>query len=425
MKTPRRGSVRLAALCAVAIALSAGHAAWAQPARPGPEAQAAGRTILVMIRLSPDHYRPNDGYGGDYGDRMAIKARRQTAAQIARRHGLSLTEDGWPMPLVGLDCYIMSVPTGRSVDQAIADVSKDPQVLWSQPVQTFETQGGVDRTADPLLAVQPAAKIWCLTDLHKVATGRGVTVAVVDSKVELNHPDLAGQFVANEDFVVGHPAQAERHGTAVAGIIAAKEGNGIGIAGIAPGSRLMALRACWQGGGSPSAATVCDSLSLAKAMHYAIDHNASVINLSLAGPQDRLLSQLIAVAAQRRIAVVAAFDPQLPQGGFPASEPGVIPVATDSLPSYPPGVYGAPGTDVPTTQPGGKWFLVNGSSYAAAHVSGLIALVREDRSSAERAVLVSAHPAGGIIDACATLLRASKVCNPNCPTTAQSLPGAG
>jgi subtilisin family serine protease len=419
--TPR-GLHRLSALCAAVLALSAGGAVWAQPAQPPTQAQAAGRTILVMIRLSPDHYRPNDGYGGAYGDRLAIMARRRIAAEIARRHGLSMTEEGWPMPLVGLDCYVMSVPTGRSVEQVVAEVSRDAQVLWSQPVQTFEAQGGGDRTADPLLAVQPAAKAWCLTDLHKVATGRGVAVAVVDSRVEVNHPDLAGQFVANEDFVLGRPGPPERHGTAVAGVIAAKEGNGIGIAGIAPDARLMALRACWQTDGS---ATVCDSLSLAKALHFAIDHNAGVINLSLAGPQDRLLSQLIAVAARRRIAVVAAFDQHLPQGGFPASEPGVIPVAMDSLAVFPPGVYGAPGTDVPTTQPGGKWFLVNGSSYAAAHVSGLIALVREDRPPADRPMLVSARPASGAVDACATLLRASKACNPNCPVTAQSVPGVG
>ena len=409
----------LALACAAVALVAAGGAAGAQPSR---KTQAmlsvGGHDILVMIRLSPDHYRPGASYGGDYGDRQASAARRRLAQQIAHRHNLNLVDDGWPMPLVGLDCYVMAVPADRSVEGVVAEVSKEPQVAWSQPVQTFQAQGGAERTPDPLFEVQPAAKAWRLADLHKVATGRGVTVAVVDSRIEVNHPDLAGQFVANEDFVLGHPASAERHGTGVAGVIAAKEGNGIGIAGIAPEARLMALRACWQVDGSADSPTVCDSLSLAKAIHYAIDHNAAVINLSLSGPPDPLLSQLLGVAMTRRIAVVAAFDTALPQGGFPASEPGVLAVAIDSLPVYPLGVYGAPGRDVPTTQPGSTWCLVNGSSYAAAHVSGLVALVREGRAPASGALLVAARTNSGIVDACATLLRAAKACN---TTTAQNL----
>ncbi len=129
---------------------------------------------------------------------------------------------------------------------------------------------------------------------------------------------------------------------------------------------------------------------------------------------------MIAIASDHDIAVVAAYDPDLPKGGFPASEPNVIAVANESLPSAPPGVYLAPGEDVPTTQPRGKWILVNGSSYAAAHVSGLVALVLEHRvleprETAPRPLLASVLPTGGHVDACATLLRASKPCNCVCP----------
>jgi subtilisin family serine protease len=410
--TPGRASRILAGLCAAALTLTAAAAAWAKPASALPERA----TILVMVRMSADHHRPSSGYGGDYGDRQAVVARHRIAVDVARRHGLALTDQGWPMPLLGLDCFVMIVPADKSVGDAVAEVTKDPQVAWSQPVQSFEAQGGVTRSPDPLFAVQPAAKAWRLADLHKAATGKGVTVAVIDSRVDTAHPDLIGQVAVDEDFVVGRPSGPERHGTGVAGVIAAKADNGIGIAGIAPDAQIMALRACWETGQAAAAPTVCDSLSLAKALHFAIDHRAGVINLSLAGPHDPLLEQLIGVALSRRIAVVAAFDGALPQGGFPASQAGVIAVAIDSLQVYPVRVYGAPGRDVPTTQPGGKWILVNGSSYAAAHVSGLVALVREDRVPAARAVLVSASPAGGLIDACATLLGAAK-----CTDAAQSL----
>lgn len=411
---------RWVALALFALAVpTAPLTARAAPATPVNLEAAQAHQILVMLKLSPDHFRPGNSYGGDYGDQQTQAGRRRLAERIAHRHGLSLSGDGWPMPLVGLDCYVMTVPDGRAVDTAIADVARDPLVAWSQPVNRFDARGAPPGPADhgdPLFAVQPAARAWRLAELHRLATGRGVVVAVVDSKVEVDHPDLAGQFVADMDFVLDHPSGPERHGTGVAGVIAAKADNGLGIVGIAPRARLMALRACWQGEGGASAATVCDSLSLAKAIHFAVDHNASIINLSLAGPPDLLLRKLLEVAAARRIAVVAAYDPAMPNGGFPASEPGVIAVTIDSLPTVPVGVYAAPGKDIPTTEPGGKWDLVNGSSFAAAHVSGLIALVREAHAFAPRTLLVATQPAGGAVDACATILRPARACDCSCPS---------
>ncbi len=374
-----------------------------------------------MLRIPPDHHRVNDSYGGDYGDQITIALRHRLAQKIARRYGLEVVGDGWQMPLLGVDCYVMRGRPDETIESAMKRVSGDPEVLWSEPMQVYRAQAsGPPRDNDPLLPVQPAAAAWRLADLHRVTTGRGIVVAVIDSRIELNHPDLAGQFVTSQDFVIDRPGPAESHGTGVAGVIAAKAGNGIGISGVAPDARLMALRACWQTDqNAPNAPTICDSLSLAKALHYAVEHNAKVINLSLSGPPDRLLAQLIEIAMRRDITVVAAYDPSLPKGGFPASEPRVIAVANESLPSAPPDVYLAPGEDVPTTQPVGKWILVNGSSYAAAHVSGLVALVREHRTIPPNPILAAALPTGGAVDACATLLHASKACSCVCPGSAR------
>jgi subtilisin family serine protease len=110
---------------------------------------------------------------------------------------------------------------------------------------------------------------------------------------------------------------------------------------------------------------------------------------------------------------VTAFDAAKPRGGFPASVPGVIAVADRSFAASSGEVYTAPGRDVPTTQPGGRWFLVNGSSFSAAHVSGLAALVRQRRHS-DGLTLVSDRPVGGTIDACATLARAASGCDCSC-----------
>lgn len=360
------------------------------------------RQVLILLKLPAQHFRSTTGYADNYGDGASRTARRRVAARIASDHGLKLVTD-WPMPLVGLDCYVMAVPEGQSPDTVAAELSRDKAVEWSEPMHVYAAQAKAGPPNDPLYRAQPVAREWRLDELHALATGRGVRVAVIDSAVDAGHPDLKGQVETQADFVIGRPAGAEAHGTGVAGVIGALEDNQVGIAGVAPGARLMALRACWQ---QDPAATVCDTLSLAKAMHFAVDHSAQVINLSLAGPPDMLLGRLIDVALARGIVVVSAVDPALAGGGFPASHKGVVAVTVSGAASA--GVFAAPGRDVPTTEPGGKWGLVNGSSYSAAHVSGLFALMRErNRRGGSALTLVAANGAGGgAIDACATLSKA-------------------
>ena len=399
--------------CLLAAALLAAPLGMAQAASADPSAALPSRQILVMLKMPPQHFRPGAAYGGRYGDTAALAARRRTAESVAQKNGFTVV-DGWPMPLLGVDCYVMRLPGGVSIAAAVERASRDPRVAWSEPMQVYQAQGGGGaRAPDPLFAIEPAAVRWRLADLHKFATGRGVSVAIIDSKVEVTHPDLSGHFIADKNFLSGDAAAAEQHGTAVAGIIGASPNNGVGIAGIAPGAQLMALRACWQVKGK-SAPTLCESLGIARALQYAIEHNANVINLSLSGPPGTLLAKLIGIALARNATVVAAFDPSLPKGGFPASLPGVIPVADQSLQNLPAYVYGAPGRDIPTTQPGGKWYLVNGTSYSVAHVSGLVALVRQRRSGAR---LSLARSSLGAVDACATLLGAAHPCDCNCRLT--------
>lgn len=396
--------MKLGVLLAWCLALAALFPAAAEASPPDPE-----RQILVMVRHPPDHYRPSGAYGGGYGDDLARSARERFARRIARAHGLTVIE-AWPMPMIGLDCFVMAVPAGRTAGAAAADVSRESAVEWAQPNATYETQGSAASHNDPLYPAQPAAQQWRLADLHQLATGRGVKVAVIDSGIETRHPDLAGQVTVSRNFIAGRSPASERHGTGVAGIIAARADNRIGIAGVAPGARLLGLRACWQ---ASAARTVCDSFSLVKALYFAAEQKADVINMSLTGPDDRLLATLLKTVIARGAAVVTAFDARRRDGGFPASVPGVIAVSDRLLAPSAGAVYTAPGRDVPTTQPGDRWFLVNGSSYAAAHVSGLLALLREQRPSA-RASLVSARAGGGPIDACATLVRAARGCDCAC-----------
>lgn len=393
----RRGAAGLVGLVA---GLAAGSCVLAQAREP----PAAAGEILVFLNMPPPHLRAGPAPGGDYGDDADAAGRRRLAGRIARAEGLALVTD-WPIPLLGVDCFVMSPPPSGSVDDAAARIARNPGVAWTQPMHLFAAQGRARTPTpnDPLFPIQPTASEWRLASLHQISTGRGVRVAVIDSQVDAAQPDLAGQVEVRRDFVRGRRSQVEAHGTGVAGVIAARENNGLGIAGVAPEARLLALRACWQTGSD--AAALCDSLSLAEALRFAIDHGAEIINLSLSGPDDILLARLIDLALARGAQVVAAFDRALPHGGFPASHPGVVAVAADGVASPSAGVYTAPGRDVPTTQPGGRWGLVDGSSYAAAEVSGLLALLRE-HDRARRAPLVLAAASGGAIDACASLLRA-------------------
>ncbi len=406
--------------CVLLLLLIAGVICRAQ-APPAPAAADPGgedRRILVMVRIPPAHFRPDGGYGGGYDAQSGRAARHRIAAEVAAAHGL-VVESDWPMPSLGVDCFLMKAPDDRPLQVVLDALASDSRTAWAQPLNKFHSLSH----NDPLFALQPAATSWHLAEVHAVATGRNVSIAQLDTGVELAHPDLAGQIAIAENFVDANPYTAEAHGTAVAGIIAARADNGIGIAGIAPEARLMALRACWQ----VDASATCNSFTLAKAFQFALERGARVINLSVTGPEDKLLHALLDAALVRGVIVVGAVDPVTAGGGFPASHPGVIAVSTEGVADAggPAETVTAPGRDVPTTLPVDRWGFVDGTSFAAAHVSGLIALLQQVAPSLGpeqiRALLrlASVTDAGGgrtgqPIDVCVVINRAAGACSCGC-----------
>jgi subtilisin family serine protease len=393
---------------------------------------------LVMLRMPPPHFHAGADYGGDYGSDPGRPARRRVAQDLAHELGLRLVDD-WPMPVIGVDCFVMEGPAATQAAQLSA-LARDPRVAWAQPVKLFHGMEQAGPAADPLYPLQPDGGVWHLAELHRASTGRGVRVAVIDSGIDARHPDLAGQLETRENFVDAADPPPEAHGTAVAGVIAARAGNGLGIVGVAPGARLMALRACWEAGGQGA---WCSSFTLAKALNFAILHEARIINLSLGGPADRLLQTLVETAGVRGVTVVGALDPARPDG-FPGAAPGVLAVAAVAAgAAVESGSHAsagastatllAPGADVPSCLPGARWGFVSGSSYAAAHVSGLAALLVQLRPHAGpdelRSIILTqsrsatlAHtanrggdPASGVtIDACASIARAFGSCVCSC-----------
>jgi hypothetical protein len=383
------------------------------------DSPANNRQILVMLPQPPAHYRPDADYPGGYDASAGRAAGLRIATEVARAYGLTLVQD-WPMPALGLNCYVMEVPRSESVDAMLQQLPQDKRVESAQEMNRFHALAH----NDPLYAVQPGAMLWHLDDIHRVATGRGVVIAQVDTGVEVGHPDLAGQVAISRNFVDDASDVAELHGTAVAGVMVARSDNGVGIVGVAPQARLLALRACWQAGtAATTAATTaasCNSFTLAGALQFALDRRAPIINLSLTGPPDRLLARLLDAAWKRGVIVVAAADPQAPDGGFPASHAHVLSVGQldASGSGGPPGVdVWAPGNQIPTTEPGGRWGFVSGSSFAAAHVSGIIALllelapalspqqVRTALASGQRPLDALRTDAIGRIDSCAVVSR--------------------
>lgn len=302
---------------------------------------------------------------------------KRVASEIADRYHLELIAQ-WPVTALGVSCVVYEVREGFPLPQVMAELQKDHEVSLVQPMQTFQVQAtqqdALKSSGDPYLNLQTGFKSLGIAELHKTATGHGVRIALIDSGVDLDHPDLQGQIKYSEN-VAPEPSDhnlADIHGTAVAGVLSARPDNGIGIAGIAPDAEILAFRACWPdkpGGLSAH----CNSFTLALALNQAIRMNSRIINLSLSGPEDPLLRQLIDVALAKGIIIIAAVPGKDQTGGFPANISGVIAVGQGNEVNKPEVI--APGQDILTTVPHRAYDFMTGSSFATPHVAGLAALL--------------------------------------------------
>ena len=356
--------------------------------------EGAGTTVRLLVpaeaplALADDELRARPGMAGTRSGWQSVEVTAQGSAQETA--DLLSAELG--MPVLVERRYDLLGPTD---DPGFGD-------QWYH-ANTGQSGGRTDADID-----SPTA--WPST------LGSGVVVAVIDSGVDMAHPDLASQVWANNDPAGGgdqngngllddfrgwdfidddnNPSpvgsgSAALHGTAVAGLVAAAS-NGTGIVGVAPSAKIMVLRACDASG--------CWSLAAAESIFYAADEGADVINLSFGGvtDDDPLLREAISYARSRNVVVVAAAGNEgidldtLPssQTFIPAGLPfsNIIAVGAsndlDDLSSF--SNYGqaevdivAPGEQIVTTGPTSidSYVIVDGTSFSSPIVAGAAALL--------------------------------------------------
>ncbi len=233
------------------------------------------------------------------------------------------------------------------------------EVLAQPSLQQFHTLTGAAAPAaapynDPLYDLQSNLTTLGVARAHARTQGAGLKVALIDTAVDVNHPDLRGRIVRSHSYLPeGTPvAGSLRHGTAMAGIIAAVANNHLGIVGIAPQAQIEVFAACWQQAPDADAAS-CNTFTLAQALAGAIASGAPLVNLSIAGPRDALLTALVQHGLGKGMTFVGAFPADEP--GFPTAIDGVIAAGSTAqlLPAR--GAFAAPGEHVMTLRPQGQY----------------------------------------------------------------------
>ncbi|MDP1585936.1 MAG: S8 family serine peptidase [Bradyrhizobium sp.] len=299
------------------------------------------------------------------------------ADALARRHGLVRLQSQ-NFPLVGATIGLFRITDRRPVEKvrrAFAAEAGVRSVQLNFRYWLARNQDSAQIAGDP--AQYALAKLR-LPQAHTLVSGANVTIAVIDSGIDDKHPELANSVADNFD-ALGSKEGPHVHGTGIAGAIVSHAR----LLGSAPQARILGIRAF----GSAAKGAESTTFVILKALNYAVLHGAQIVNMSFAGPKDPLIERGIGATAARGIVMVAASgnagakSPPL----YPAANANVIAVsATDAKDKLFAAsnrgdhiAVAAPGVDIFLPAPDGKYQMTSGTSFSAAYISGLAALMLE------------------------------------------------
>lgn len=314
--------------------------------------------------------------------RYSIAAAARRSADEVRDEYALLEVDHWPIRSLSIYCFVYRIPSGEDREALIDRLKSDARIESVQALQEFETgtSAGVNYN-DTYANLQHALRILDVSAAHRISRGQGVRVAIIDSDADSQHEDLKGRLSKIEVFANGKTGTEAEHGTAVASVIGANANNAKGIVGIAPEARLELFVSCWSDEATDKA--ICDSFTLAKALDALLEEPPDILNMSLTGPFDPLLARLLDEVQDAGVVMVAARPTVVSDGNhFPASLETVISVGKSE--QRPQGSGGssqqsqdiyAPGQQIMVAVPNNSYDFRSGSSLAAAHVSGAVALL--------------------------------------------------
>ncbi|MEA2907152.1 MAG: hypothetical protein QOI12_4539 [Alphaproteobacteria bacterium] len=299
---------------------------------------------------------------------------------MARRHRLTRLQS-LNFRLGGTTLARLRINDRRSVAAVVRALEADRTIISAQPNYYSDLVGETGQSAAPALEQYALAKLQ-LPQAHELARGDKVLVAVIDSGVDTEHPELAGVIAESFD-AVGFGDKVHSHGTAVAGAIAAHAR----LQGAAPAAQILAVRAFGALRGDRRGTT----FDIAGAIDWTVAKNPRIINMSFAGPRDPKIELSVKAAYAKGIVLIAAAGNGGPQQGtqYPAGYAGVIAVtATDEDDNLFHAAnrgdhvaVAAPGVDVVLPAPNGTYQVTSGTSFSAAEISGTAALLLERQPS--------------------------------------------
>lgn len=339
----------------------------ASPAQPG------GRNPSGVPPASERRYQPDEvvvEVAASAGD-------AQINALVQRFRLVRLDTLNFQLGVVTL--LRLRIPDRRTVPTVVRALETDASVLFAQPNYLFAL---VEESAAASAASveQYELEKMRLSEAHRLARGGKIVVAVIDSGIDVSHPDLAGDIADTLD-TIGTGVPVHKHGTAIAGGIAA-HGR---LTGVAPAARILAVRA-FSGSARPED-SIGTTFAIIKGMDWAVLRGARIINMSFAGPQDPGITRGLAAAYARGVVLVAAAgnkgaaSPPL----FPAADRHVIAVTStdrnNQLPDFANRgshvAVAAPGVDLTLLAPNDSLQKSSGTSFSASYVSGTVALMIE------------------------------------------------